>query len=380
MFGACLETVEPTPENAAALYNDTFLKIRFAERIFDIANYTRLQTWPDCIGRNTMGKFVLKRILMLIPVIIGVSFIVFAILSLTPGDPAQLILGADADPALLEQKRIELGLNEPFLVRYAEYLVGLFTGNLGVSYRTGLPVADEILLRLPRTLVIAVGGIALSVIVGIPLGMASAIKQYSITDYFARTLALLLTAIPTFWLGLMLLLKFVLEWGLLPATGADSWENYILPIVTLGASATATLTRTTRSSMLEVIRQDYIMMAKAKGVPQKRIITKHMIRNGILPVVTIVGMNIGTQIGGTVVIENIFAIPGMGSLIISSVRVKDIPTTVSAIVLVASFIGIMNLVVDILYSFIDPRIMTQNFGQRAKTKSGFFHGKSKGVK
>lgn len=319
-----------------------------------------------------MTKFVIKRILMLIPVLIGVSFIVFAILSLTPGDPAQLILGADADPALLAAKRAELGLNAPFLVRYLKYLGGLFTGDLGVSYRTGLPVIEELLLRLPKTLIIAVGGIGLSVAIGIPLGMASAIKQYSVADYFARVIALLLTAIPTFWLGLMLLLQVVLKWGLLPATGADSWRNFVLPIVTLGASATATLTRTTRSSMLEVIRQEYIMTAKAKGVPQRRIITGHMIRNGILPVVTIVGMNIGTQIGGTVVIENIFDIPGMGSLIISSVRVKDIPTTVSSIVFVAAFIGIMNLVVDILYSFIDPRIKTQHFGERIKSKTSFF--------
>lgn len=315
-----------------------------------------------------MHKLIIKRIIMLIPVVLGISFIVFAILSLTPGDPAQLILGADADPQLLEQKRIELGLNDPFFLRYIKYIADVLHGDLGTSYRTGLPVLDELTLRLPKTLIIAIGGIGLSVVFGVPLGMASAIKQYSFIDYFARTLALLLTAIPAFWLGLMLLLKFVLEWHLLPATGADSWQNFVLPVFTLAASATANLTRTTRSSMLEVIRQEYIMMAKAKGVPKNQIIWKHMLRNGILPVVTIVGMNIGAQIGGTVVIENVFAIPGMGSMIINAVRVKDIPLTVSSIILVATFIGLMNLVVDILYSLIDPRIKTQYLSQMAKRK------------
>lgn len=313
-----------------------------------------------------MAKFVVKRLLMMIPVILGISFIVYAILSLTPGDPAQLILGADTDPVLLAAKREELGLNDPFLIRYLKYIAGVLQGDLGTSYRTGLPVIEEMKLRLPKTLIIAIGGIGLSVVFGVPLGMASAIKQYSFVDYFARVLAILLTAIPAFWLGLMLLLKFVLEWHLLSATGADSWQNYVLPVFTLAASATATLTRTTRSSMLEVIRQEYITTAKAKGVPEGRIIWKHMLRNGILPVVTIVGMNIGVQIGGTVVIENVFAIPGMGSMIINSVRVKDMPMTVSSIILVAAFIGLMNLVVDILYAYIDPRIKTQYFGNKTR--------------
>ncbi len=311
-----------------------------------------------------MAKFIGKRLLSMLPVILGISFIVFAILSLTPGDPAQLILGADADPALLEAKREELGLNIPFIFRYLKYIGGVLTGNFGNSYRTGLPVLQEIGLRLPKTLALALGGIGLSVVVGVPLGMASAVKQNTFIDYFARTLALLLTAIPAFWLGLMLLLKFVLDWKIFPSIGADSWKNYVLPIITLAASAMANITRTCRSSMLEVTRQEYIDTARAKGVPERRVIMKHVLRNGILPVVTIAGMNIGIQIGGTVVIENVFAIPGMGALIVNSVKVKDIPTVVASIILVATFIGIMNLVVDILYAFIDPRIKSQYFGNR----------------
>jgi len=309
-----------------------------------------------------MLKFILKRVLLMIPVVLGISFLVYSIIALTPGDPAQLILGADTDPALLALKREEFGLNDPFLIRYLKYIGGVVTGNFGTSYRTGLPVIEELALRLPKSLIIAMGGIGLSVVFGVPLGMASAIKQYSPIDYFARFLAILLTAIPVFWMGLMLVILFVLKLHWLPATGADSWRNYILPIFALAASATATQTRTTRSSMLEVIRQDYISTARAKGVPQKRIIRKHMIRNGILPVITIAGMNIGVQIGATVVIENVFAIPGMGSMIVQSVRVKDMPMTVSCIIVVATFIGLMNLVVDILYAYVDPRIKSQYFG------------------
>lgn len=322
-----------------------------------------------------MLRYIIKRLIYMIPVVLGISFVVYAIISLTPGDPAQLILGADTDPVILAAKRAELGLNDPFLVRYLKYISGVLVGNLGNSYRTGLPVLSELLIRLPNTLVIALGGIGLSVIIGVPLGLASAVKQYTFVDYFARTLALLLTAIPAFWLGLMLLLFFVLNLKILPATGANSWKNFVLPIVTLAASAAATQTRTTRSSMLEVIRQDYIRTALAKGVPESRIIWKHVIRNGILPVVTIIGMNIGVHLGGTVVIENIFAIPGMGSILVNSVRIKDTPMIVSSIILVAVFIGICNLLVDIVYAYIDPRIKAQYFSVtskrgKAKTRNG----------
>ncbi len=313
-----------------------------------------------------MLKFILKRLLMLLPVILGISFVVYSIISLTPGDPAQLILGADADPALLAAKRESLGLNTPFLVRYLKYIGGVLHGDFGTSYRTGLPVVQELALRLPKTMIIAFGGIGLSVLFGVPLGMASAIRQYSFIDYFARMVAVVLTAVPQFWMGLILVQYFVLKLHVLPATGADSWRNYVLPIFTLGAAATATLTRTTRSSMLEVIRQEYITTAKAKGVPEKRTIFKHMIRNGILPVVTIVGMNVGVQIGSAVVIENVFAIPGLGSLIITSVRMKDMPMAISSIIVVAFFIGVMNMIVDILYAYIDPRIKSRMFGNKKR--------------
>lgn len=306
-----------------------------------------------------MLKFIGKRLLMLIPVVLGISFIIFAIMSLTPGDPAQMKLGENASPEAIEAMREELGLNDPFLVRYVKYIGGCLTGDFGKSYRTNLPVIDEIKTRFPVSLAIAFFGIGLSVLIGVPLGVLSAIKQYSLLDIFSLCFALLLTAIPAFFLGLLLLLVFSLNLGWLPATGADTWLHYILPTVTLGASATATITRLTRSNMLEVIRADYVRTAKAKGASQGRVIWKHVLRNAIMPVVTVAGMNFGVQLGGTVVIESVFAMPGMGSLMITAVRMKDIPVVTATVMFTAVAIGLANLVVDILYAYIDPRVKSQ---------------------
>ena len=306
-----------------------------------------------------MTRYILKRLVLMIPIVLGISFIIFTIISVTPGDPVQLIMGADADPVLMEAKREEWGLNDNFLVRYAKYIGGVVTGDLGTSYRTGNSVAGEIAQRLPKTMVIALGGIGLSVLVGVPLGLISAVKQYSFIDYFARVLAMLLTAIPAFWLGLMSLLYLCLKHRWLPATGGESAAGFILPVLVLAASATATQTRTTRSSVLEAIRQDYVKMARAKGVKESRVIFKHVLRNSILPVITIAGMNIGVQMGGTVVIENVFAISGMGNFLVNSVRVKDAPAIVGTLMVVATFIALMNLVVDLIYAVVDPRLKSQ---------------------
>ncbi|MEG0090574.1 MAG: ABC transporter permease [Oscillospiraceae bacterium] len=306
-----------------------------------------------------MLKFIGKRLLMLIPVVIGISFIIFSIMSLTPGDPAQMKLGESADPAAIEQLREEMGLNDPFLVRYGTYMINVLKGDFGKSYRTNLPVIEEIKTRFPVSLRMAFFGIGLSVVIGVPLGVLSAIKQYSILDILSLSFALLLTAVPAFFLGLLLLLVFSLNLGWLPATGASTWLHYILPTITLGASATATITRLTRSNMLEIIRQDYVRTAKAKGASQGKVIFKHVLRNAILPIVTVVGMNFGVQLGGTVVIESVFSMPGMGSLMITAVRMKDIPVVTATVMFVAVAIGLANLVVDILYAYIDPRIKSQ---------------------
>lgn len=297
---------------------------------------------------------------MMIPVILGISFIIFTILALTPGDPAQMILGENATPEAIAEKREELGLNENFFVRYFKYMGNALTGDFGRSYRTNLPVWDELMSRFPNTLVLAFFGIGLAVVIGVPIGILSAVKQYSIIDTVSLGLALVMTSIPAFWMGLMLMLVFALHLDLLPAVFDDTtWKSFVLPSVTLAIGTMATLIRMTRSTMLEVIREDYIRTARAKGAREKTVIFKHALRNALLPVVTVIGINFGLQLGGAVICESVFSIPGLGTLMITSVRQKDIPMVMAAVLFVALTISVVNLLIDILYSYIDPRVKSQ---------------------
>jgi peptide/nickel transport system permease protein len=296
---------------------------------------------------------------MLIPVILGISLIIFSIMSLTPGDPARLILGENASIQEVEELREDMGLNDPFPLQYFNYVKNALRGDFGRSYRTGIPVYDDIFSRFPNTVKLAFLGISLSVIIGIPVGIISAVKQYTFIDTLSLFSALLLTSIPAFWLGLLLILLFALKIDILPATGVDTWKNFVMPSFTLAAGTMAILIRMTRSTMLEVIRQDYIRTAKAKGAGERRIIFKHCLRNALLPVVTVIGINFGFQLGGAMIIETVFAMPGLGSLMITSVRMKDTPMVMASVLFVAIAIGITNLAVDIIYGYIDPRVKTQ---------------------
>ena len=306
-----------------------------------------------------MLKYIAKRLLMLIPVILGISFIIFSIMSLTPGDPARLILGENASEEQVHELRIQMGLDNPFVIRYADYIFDAVKGDFGKSYRNGIPVFEEIFSRFPNTIKLAFWGITLSIVIGIPVGIISAVKQYTIIDSLSLVAAMLLTSIPAFWLGLMLILVFSLKLDLLPTTGVDTWKNFVMPSVTLAAGTMATLIRMTRSTMLEVIRQDYIRTAKAKGAGERRIVFKHALRNALLPVVTVIGINFGFQLGGAMIIETVFAMPGLGTLMITSVRMRDTPMVMASVLFVAVAIGITNLAVDILYAYIDPRIRAQ---------------------
>lgn len=306
-----------------------------------------------------MLKFIFKRLMMIIPVILGISFIIFSIMALTPGDPARLILGENASQADVDDLREEMGLNDNFIIRYLNYMKDVLRGEFGLSYRNKIPVYDEVFARFPNTLILAFWGVSLSVLIGVPIGIISAVKQYSIIDTMSLGAALILTSIPAFWLGLMLILLFSLKLNLLPSTGVETWKHFILPSVTLAAGTMATLIRMTRSTMLEVIRQDYIRTAKAKGAGESRIIFKHALRNALLPVITIIGINFGFQLGGAMVIETVFAMPGLGTLMITSVRLKDTPMVMASVLFVAVAVSLVNLLVDMLYSFIDPRIKSQ---------------------
>lgn len=306
-----------------------------------------------------MHKYVLKRILLLIPVLLGVSLLVFAIMSLTPGDPAQLILGENAPKEAVLKLREEMGLNDPFFMQYFRFVKNAIVGDFGRSYTTGREVFGEIFARFPNTLILAVIGIIISVCIGIPIGIISATRQYSFLDSFSMVIALLGVSMPVFWLGLMLILTFSVKLGWLPSGGFDGFKSIILPAVTLGVGSAAIITRMTRSSMLEVIRQDYIRTARAKGVAEKVVINKHALKNALIPIITVVGLQFGHLLGGAVLTESVYSWPGVGRLMVDAIRQKDTPTVLAAVVFLAAAFSVVNLLVDILYAYVDPRIKSQ---------------------
>lgn len=312
-----------------------------------------------------MSKYILKRLLLLIPVMLGVSFIIFSIMSLSPGDAATAILGEGATPESVAELREELGLNDPFFVRYFSYMKGVvFHFDFGTSWNSGIPVARDLAARFPHTLKLALlGGIVVAVLVGLPIGIISAVKQYTFADSAVMVFSLLMSSVPGFWLALISVLLFALKLKWLPSTGVSSWKNFVMPVFVVGLTSMSTLTRMARSTMLENIRADYIRTARAKGCSNKRVITKHALRNGLLPVITTVGTNFGHQLGGTVMIENVFAIPGVGTYITNAVRLKDMPAVMGTMIITCFLAGVVNLIVDIIFALIDPRIKAQYTGK-----------------
>lgn len=305
-----------------------------------------------------MGKFILKRLLYMIPVLLGVAFLVFAILSLTPGDPGTIILGITAKPEDIASLNEQFGYNKPFLIRFFSYIKDIVLHfNLGVSYQTREPVINDIMAKFPNTLKLTIFSMSLSAIIGISFGIISAVKQYSALDHICVVTALVFACIPGFWLGLMLMMLFSLKLGWLPSYGAESLKNFILPTLTVSMTSAAGLLRLTRSAMLEAIRQEYIRTAKAKGASKKRIIIKHALRNALMPVVTTLGTSFGASLGGAIIAETVFAMPGMGTLITTAIRQKDIPMVMGSTLFLAVLFSLIILLVDILYAVIDPRIM-----------------------
>lgn len=303
-----------------------------------------------------MGKYILKRLAMMIPIILGITFIIFSIMNMIPGDTATLILGDNAPQEAREQLEEELGLNQPFLLRYVNYVVDAVQGDFGDSYRTRTPVFEEIFQRFPTTLKLAAGAMLLAVLIGIPLGIISAVKQYSFLDALSSVSAMFLSSIPAFWLGLLSILLFSLKLGLLPSNGADTAASFVLPVVTLSLPGAAEILRLTRSTMLEVIRQDYIRTARAKGATERTIIWRHALKNALLPIITVAGMHFGALLGGSMITESVFAMPGVGTLAIEAIRSKDTPQVMASVLLMAVVFCFIMLLVDLLYAFIDPRI------------------------
>ncbi len=306
-----------------------------------------------------MLKYIGRRLLMLIPVLLGVTFIVFSIMYMTPGDPAQLILGESAPPEAVAELRADMGLEDPFIVQYGRFVVNAVQGDFGKSYTTKRDVFSEIFARFPNTLKLAGVGVLLAIAIGIPVGIISATRQYSFIDSASMIGALLGVSMPNFWLGLMLILFFSVNLGWLPSSGSETFKHMILPAITLGTGAAAIITRMTRSSMLEVIRQDFIRTARAKGVAEKKVINKHALKNALIPVITVVGLQFGYLLGGAVLTETVFSWPGVGRLLVEAIRQKDTPTVLASVVFMATTFSFVNLLVDVLYAYVDPRIKSQ---------------------
>jgi peptide/nickel transport system permease protein len=291
---------------------------------------------------------------------IGVSFLVFCLIYFTPGDPAEYLLGADASPRAVQTLRQELGLNDPFIIRYFDYVKGIVTRfDFGISYTTHRSVTIEILDRFPTTLTLAFLSVALATIIGIVSGVISATTQYSIFDIVATIVSLTGISMPNFWTGLMLIILFAVTLKWLPPSGFSTPEQMILPCATIGFACSASIMRMTRSSMLEVLRQDYITTARAKGQKESVVIIKHALRNALIPVVTVIGITFGNMLGGAILVESIFAVPGTGKLMIDAISNKNYPMIQGGVLFIALGFSLVNLVVDILYALIDPRIKTQ---------------------
>ena len=299
-----------------------------------------------------MLKYTIKRIIALIIVVTFVFFFV----RLIPGDPARLVAGPQATQADVEVVREELGLNKPIVTQYADYVVGLLHGDLGTSLRTKRPVALEVSLRYMNTVKLTVFSLTWSVIVGVLLGVWSGKNRSKWQDYTGMTLAISGISMPSFWIGFLLIMVFAVNLNWFPTTGADSWKSFILPGIALGTSIAAIIARFTRSSIIEVMKEDYIRTARAKGLREKTVIWKHAFRNAMISVVTVVGLQFGFLLGGSVVTETVFAFPGLGSLLVESVNYRDYNAIQSLILIFSLHFIVINLVVDILYALLNPEI------------------------
>lgn len=303
-----------------------------------------------------MTLFILKRLAQIIPVTLGVTLVVFLIMQMIPGDPAIILAGEGASQETVAELRENLGLNKPLTVQYTDYIKNLLQGDMGNSLKNNQPVFEEITARLPITIELAFYSILITIVLGLIAGIISAIRPYSFMDVGLMVVALLGISLPSFWLGILLMYVFSVQLHWLPVAGWDSAKHIILPAVTLGAGGAAIVARMTRSSMLEVVNQDYIRTAKAKGLKGYIIILKHALRNALIPVITVVGLQFGSLLGGTVLVESVFAVNGLGRMIVDAIRTRDIPV-VQGGVLVASLIFVfINLFVDIMYRFFNKRM------------------------
>lgn len=306
-----------------------------------------------------MFQYIVKRILWLFPILLGVSFIVFTIMYLSPGDPVTMVLGEGATPEQYEAMRVQMGLDRSFIEQFFHYIKNVVVEfDLGRSYVSGRVVMDEILVRLPNTIKLSVWSVLFASLIGIPLGVISASRPYSKVDNFVMFLSLVGVSMPTFWQALLLIILFTSTLDWLPASGFDTWQQMIMPVFALASSSIGTIARITRSSMMDVLDQDYIRTAKAKGVNGSKVTFHHALRNALIPVVTVIGLQFGALLGGAVLTETVFSINGIGTLMVNAIRTRDTMIVQGGVLFIAFIFTMVNLCVDILYAYIDPRIKT----------------------
>ena len=304
-----------------------------------------------------MLRYALRRLLQMIPVVIGVSFIIYFIMDLAPGDIVDIEAAEEGlTKEQMEERREEYGLNDPVVIRYARYMFNFIQGDLGKSYNTNKPVLQEFMAKLPSTMKLAAASALVSVVLSLSLGIYGALHRGSLGDNIAMVLSFVGLAIPNFWLGLMLIILFALKLGWLPSGGANQATSIILPAITVGTGLTASLARTTRSSMLDVLGADYLRTERAKGTPEGTVVMKYALRNALIPIITIAGGQFAGALGGSVLTESVFSWPGVGRLITDSVSSRDVPMVTGGIILKTIIIGLILLAIDLLYALVDPRI------------------------
>lgn len=316
-----------------------------------------------------MIKYVLKRLLLMIPTLLGVLLIIFVINEMIPGDPAQLALGSNYTEEAYEEMVQEMGLDKNVVVRFVDYVVGVVTRfDLGTSYDSGREVSSLIAARLAVTLKLGILSCIVTIVAGVGIGILSAVKKYTPIDYIATSLAVFFGAAPGFWVGLMSMMIFSLWLGWLPAGGLRGWRYYILPVFCMAISPLSLTMRITRTSMLDVINQDYIRTARAKGVEERKVVFSHALRNALIPVVTVCGTQLVMVVGGSFIIESVFSIPGIGMLLLNAINTRDYPTIQGTVLVLSFFVCVINLATDIVYAYVDPRIKSQYMGGAYKRK------------
>jgi peptide/nickel transport system permease protein len=303
-----------------------------------------------------MFNYTLKRTLQMIPTLFGVLLVVFILVHSVPGDPARMVAGAEASAEDVELVRERLGLNDPLYVQFGSYIAGVVKGDFGTSMRSGRPITEEIMTRFPTTFKLTIFSVVILVVVGLFAGIFSATKPNSLRDNATMMFALFGISMPVFWLGLMLILLFSYYIPILPSGGNSELKHFILPAIALGLSSSAILARLTRSSILEVINQDFVRTARAKGVKEKIVVYKHTLKNALIPIITIIGLEFGSLLGGAVLTETVFSINGLGRFLIQSIQFRDYPAVQGCVLFIAVLFVVVNIIVDLSYGLVDPRV------------------------